>query len=202
MARNRRNAVIFAPEAHEIVIAEPKVQNIVDLYMSATPEDIAEGTLWYADAYTLAITLDPANPAAAAGVIAAMSPITPWGRNKDLAERAYRDGAASGTLSRNCDKANEIMAGADPLDVLKGEKVVNFYLSIIGDQNAVCIDRHAYDIAVGTVTNDVSRDKALRRKGEYDKIAALYREAAERIGILPSELQAITWTIWRRLKGL
>lgn len=203
MARNRRNAVIFAPEAHEIVVAEPTVQNIINLYVNeATAEDVTEGRLWYAEAYALALSLDPKNPHLAAGVIAAMSPITPWERNKTLAERAYRDGKASGTLSRNCAKADAIMAGADPLTVLKGEKVVNFYLSIIGDPEAVCVDRHAYDIAAGVVTNDASRAKALGRKGEYEKIAALYREAARRLGILPSELQAVTWTVWRRLKGL
>jgi hypothetical protein len=133
----------------------------------------------------------------------------PWGQNVNIAARAYADGYASGALFRNCAKADAIMAGAEPLEVLGGNKVCNFYKAIAdpSDVTAVVIDRHAFDIAVGRITNDKSR-AALDRKGVYDAFARAYERAARAIteetglDVSPSQVQAVTWSVWRRLKGL
>jgi hypothetical protein len=44
--------------------------------------------------------------------------------------------------------------------------------------------------------------KILERPGAYQYVAACYRAAARRHGIPASTLQAVTWIVWRRLKGL
>jgi hypothetical protein len=73
------------------------------------------------------------------------------------------------------------------------------------DPRAVVVDRHAIDIAVGRVLTDTDRGKLLGRKGAYDAIAELYRRAAKSItrrnageAWTPAEVQAATWTYWRR----
>lgn len=200
---------LTAPAANRVYAARPNSQRIVDVYRFATLAELDEGMNWYRTARALAVAISPESPETGAGVIAALSPMMRWDRNMMLAIRAFEDGEASGALYGNVAKANAIMAGAAPLDVLGGDKVRNFY-GAIADPNsatAVCIDRHAFDIAVGRVTNDKSRN-ALARKGVYENFADAYRRAAKQItretGIFhtPATVQAITWVCWRRLKGL
>lgn len=185
----------------------PKAENIVKVFRQATVEELTSEVDWYKRAFAFATLINPSDPYAAAGVIAAVSPMTPWGRNQDLARNAYVYGEMTGTLYRNVEKANRIMAGELPLDVLSGKKVVNFYRSIIGETDACCIDRHAFDVAVGKVTDNKSRE-ALSRKGVYESFVAAYVEAAEIISaelgreVLASAVQAVTWVVWRRLKGV
>lgn len=187
----------------------PLASNILDVYRDATVREQSEGRDWYADAHALAVKLDPENPARAAGVLAALSPQTGWGRNVRLAARAYADGYASGTLGRSVRAADAILAGADPDSVLRGPKVNAFYRSIADptDVEPVVIDRHAFDIAVGRETGDVAREQ-LTRVGQYERWARAYRRAArtitEETGIdtTAAQVQAITWLAWRRRKGL
>jgi hypothetical protein len=179
----------------------PTVANILRVYRSATDAQLAEGIRWYDDAHTLAVALDRNNVERSAGVIAALSPMLPWSRNVDLATRAYAEGIATGCLASSCVKANRIMNGEAPLDVFgKGPKVRNFYLNILSpsDPNGgVTVDRHAFDITVGKVTDDETRG-ILGRKGMYDHFAALYQEAARIAGIGSAQMQAVTWVVWRQ----
>jgi hypothetical protein len=75
------------------------------------------------------------------------------------------------------------------------------------ESDAVVVDRHAFDIAVGRVTNNETR-YALGRKGVYGSFAKAYVRAAKTIAretgmdVSASQVQAVTWTVWRRLKGL
>ena len=181
----------------------PRTSNILAVFDQASVAELDEGLNWYREAHALAVRLNPSDPIQAAGVIAALSPITPWERNVNLAIRAYEDGYASGSLGRNCTKADQIMAGNDPLDVLKGDKVRAFFNCIAYPETSqtVCVDRHAFDIAHGRVTNDATR-AALGRKGAYDTVARAYVRAADALGYGAPAVQAVTWTVWRRLKGL
>lgn len=179
------------------------VENILSVYNAATTTQRNEGLRWYRFAHECAEMISPDNVSMGAGVIAALSPRQNWDYNLQIAARAFRNGEATGTLSMLCKKANAIMAGANPLDVLGGVKITNFYLNILDpDSNAgVTIDRHAFDIAAGRVTDDNTR-AMLSRKGYYDAFADLYRYAARAIGISAPNLQAITWIKWRADKGL
>lgn len=191
-----------------VYAANPNSARIVDVWRQATVAELVEGMDWYVDAHALAVKLSPSDPASAAGVIAALSPMMSWGQNIILAERAYADGKASGALFSNVAKANRILAGERPEDVLGGDKVRAFY-GVIADpsSDAVVVDRHAFDIAVGRVTNNESR-QALSRKGVYESFANAYVRAAKTItretgmDVSASQVQSVTWTVWRRLKGL
>jgi hypothetical protein len=178
--------------------------DILKVYALATPEELVAGATWYRDAQNLADSLAHTadhRPAATrnmvAGVIAALSPLTPWDRNKELAIRAIVDHEATGTLGNSVRAANRILAGEPVLDVLKSDKVRNFYLSILGDSDAVCIDRHAWEVFEGKRYTNKGRPSVTPKR--YREAADAYREAAQGTGYSATALQAITWLVWRRI---
>lgn len=177
---------------------KPSAAKILKVYRTATDDQIGRGTTWYADAHSLALALSPDDVRRGAGVIAALSPMMPWDRNVTVAVRAFADGFASGALGNSCKAANRILAGEDFADVLKGDKVRAFAETIADPTgtDAVVIDRHAFDIAVGRTTDDETR-RALTRKGVYESFAAAYVKAARTVGVSPSQMQAITWCVHR-----
>jgi hypothetical protein len=176
------------------------VANILNVLNQATDAEIEAGRNWYREANELAWNLsthgDVSSPA---GVIAALSPRMPWGRNKELAVRAFADGHASGTLGNSVRAANRILAGEDPLDVLKGDKVRSFYLNILGDTDAVTVDRHALEVYLGKRFADKDRPSVGKRL--YREASDAYRTAAAEAArpLTPRDLQAITWLVWRRI---
>lgn len=174
------------------------VRNILSVWYCATDEEYAEGRAWYWKAHETASLLADGDIRTGAGVLAALSPQTSWWLNVELASDALESGEARRHTKDSCSKANRIMAGVDPVDVLPMErKTGHFYRSIANpfDYDAVCIDRHAYDVAVGIPLGDWNR--GLSAKGRYDLVADCYREAARRLGEIPSTVQAVCWVAWR-----
>lgn len=172
------------------------IRNIIDVYKSATPEQLAAGARWYQTAHELADFLSEGDVQMGAGVIAALSANKAWDLNQRLARRAF-DGDVSGHTADNLAKVAKIMSGVDPAEVLPMDaKTGNFYRCILdpADAEAVCIDRHAHDIAVGAPWGD--RERGLGAKGRYAVLSLAYRNAAAKLGILPSVLQATTWVVW------
>ena len=113
-------------------------------------------------------------------------------------------------LKGNGDKAYRILIdGEDPEDVVSGPKVTAFWRTIVdpSDPRAVVVDRHALDVAKGHVLDDRQRGIILGRKGAYEELSALYRRAAKQLtketGAVwtPAEVQAVTWTTWRRTQA-
>lgn len=174
------------------------VANILNVLNQASDAEYIAGTYWYREANELALDLaGTGGVKMAAGVIAALSPRMPWGRNKELAVRAFADGHASGTLGNSVRAADRILAGEDPLDVLKGDKVRSFYLNIMGDTDAVTVDRHALEVYLGKRFADKDRPSIGKRL--YREASDAYREAADIAGDTPRDVQAITWLVWRRI---
>ena len=174
------------------------VRNILSVWSTATEREITEGRAWYPTAHQTAEMLADGDVRVGAGLLAALSPQTAWWLNVELACEAFDAGTASRHTGDSCGKANRILAGADPVDVLPmSRKTGQFYRCILDpdDSEAVCIDRHAYDIAVGIPLGDWNR--GLSAKGRYQLIADCYREAAKRLGQLPSTIQAVCWVAWR-----
>jgi hypothetical protein len=185
----------------------PSVSNVLAVYRGASADNIREGLSWYLDAHNyaclLSSTYDISVPTAA-GIIAALSPMNGWENNKRKAMQLIRQDNGEGCgLYRNVEKAMRILRGGMPLDVLGGDKVRAFYMTILsptGDIDPV-IDRHAFDIAVGERT-DEKRRGILSRKGVYHQFAAVYRDAAISAGIGAAQMQAITWVAWREALGI
>lgn len=185
----------------------PSVSNVLAVYNGASAQNMREGLSWYLDAHNFAGMLADAtghSVSAMAGIIAALSPMNGWENNKNKARQLVTQGNGIGCgLRRNVVKAESILNGANPLDILGGDKVRAFYQTILdptGDIDPV-IDRHAFDIAVGERT-DEKRRGILSRKGVYHEFAQVYRDAAKVAGIGAAQMQAITWVAWREALGI
>lgn len=180
--------------------------NILAVFHTVDLADASAGVEWYAEAFALCQRLSQEtgySPEQVAGVIAATSPLNEWGQNVRLAERILRAGGlTSGYLGAGLRKCDAILAGADIEATLNGQKIVNFYRSIVsGGTNGVCIDRHAHDIAAGRRYADAERPSIGKRL--YESMAAAYVIAAERLqseglAITPAEVQSVTWEAWRQ----
>lgn len=172
------------------------IANIVKVYEQATEDQKRRGAEWYRTAHQLADFLSEGDVKRGAGVIAALSANKAWDMNQRLARDAF-NGEAHGHTATNLAKVAKIMAGVDPSEVLPMDaKTGNFYRCILDpeDAEAVCIDRHAHDVAVGRPWGD--DDRGLSAKGRYAVLSLAYRNAAAKLGILPSVLQATTWVVW------
>ncbi len=181
----------------------PDVANILRVFARADIADVNAGIDWYADARESAAELAQRHGYSvevAAGVISALSPLNEWSKNLRDADRVL-GGNFTGCLGVSLDKARRIMAGEDIVSVLHADKTVNFYLSILSaGKEGVCVDRHAFDIAVGFRSPDKNRSIGKRL---YRDIAAAYTLAAdiitsEGLPVTPAEVQSVTWEEHRR----
>jgi hypothetical protein len=159
----------------------------------------------------------------AAAVIAVLSPQVNWERNKMMAHHCYSlvlenfwhsrksvDDAKAGWtfgLTDGPGKAFRMLVlGEEPNEVVKGPKVRQFWHTIVDptDPRAVVVDRHAWAVAAGRVLTDEELGRYSGRLGAYDAVSEMYRRAAKILSaeffvpITPAEVQAITWTAWRR----
>jgi hypothetical protein len=203
------------------------VGNVMDVWGDATVDELTEGLGWYEAARTFAVGLSErygVSLEVAAGVLAALSPKVNWDRNMWAGDYLLRTGRKPPqVLPYSVERARRIMAGEDIDTVLmcarcargdkrshtcSGEKVRQFYACLTDPAcDAVCVDRHAFDIAAGRMTNDRVR-KALDRKGVYGVVADTYRVTAALVSlqvgitVAASAVQAVTWVVWRNRKGL
>lgn len=174
------------------------VRNITSVFMTASEAQYEAGRTWYRTAHETASLIADGDVRTGAGVLAALSPQTSWWLNVELACDAFDAGVARRHTADSCSKANRILAGEDPASVLSmRRKTGHFYRCIVdpSDADAVCVDRHAYDICVGIPLGDWGR--GLSAYGRYALVADAYRRAAAALGELPSTVQAVTWVAWR-----
>lgn len=184
----------------------PSARNVTRIFRQASELHVKSGLAWYADAMRVAETLAGdygIRNDQAAGILAALSPLHSWGANVALADRFLAGTRDSGYLSVGLAKARAILAGSDILDTLGSEKISNFYLCIVagGRTDAVCIDRHAMDIAVNRRMSGSTRPKL--KGARYAAFQAPYIRAAEIISRetgadwYAAQVQAVTWRAWR-----
>lgn len=179
-------------------------RRILAAYAAASADDLAAGLAWYRRAAEAAASILPADPARAAGVIAALSPRCQWSTNVGWAaaviEAAARGEASPPAVHTSAMRAQawRIARGEAPLDVLRGPKVRAFYRNITGDLTAVTVDVWAARVADGDYRPHPTKAGLLgaipspagRR---YALIARAYREAAAVIGRAPRDVQAAVW---------
>lgn len=163
------------------------------------------------------------------GACAALSPSSRWfyrgkgGRplgnlaDTEKAVRAHRDGTQDTVVlqayGQNKRKAFAILdAPADwgtIQDILKAPKTQSFATCIIqgGKTEAVCVDGHAYNIAMGK-QKPLKAVPSLRSAGRYESLEKAYKKAAELISkesgdfYSGCDVQAATWVIWRNMHGV
>ncbi|MFG3384360.1 hypothetical protein [Streptomyces sp. NPDC047999] len=169
-------------------------QAVMDTWNRATPDQKRHGREWYATAHKLAAEIAAGNTTKGAGVIAALSANKSWSENCRLARKAFEEGTASGHVGDAITKANRILAGTHPSEVLPMHIKTGLFFVCIADpehESAVVIDRHAHDIAVREIYGQQNRGLGSVRR--YNLLADCYRTAARRIGEVPSKVQAVTW---------
>lgn len=201
--------------------------NILNMLAKATASEVEDGRKWYANAHNEAVRIAEDCQAhggnvtvrQAAAVLAALSPNNRWDRNVTDAARLCAAWCKGGSLDdvkvstygANKAKALTILGHCDPDDltlraILNGQKVVAFYASIMGADDTVCVDSHAWCIwrGIRKPIAEVPRVRGLT----YDRVARSYVLAATKAAAVcghdlrPAEVQAITWTTYRRLHGI
>lgn len=177
-------------------------ENIIRTYARGTLSEHIAGADWYNDAYAIAVQIGNGDAWKGAGVLAALSPREKWDINVRNARRSIQQGYGSGNTFTMNRIATRIIQGAHPLDVLKGDKTRAFAsaIALCGQSDIATIDRHAYDIAAGIVHTDKTRPNI--GKNVYREYANAYRLAANELSLSVSQVQAITWIIHRREKGI
>ena len=198
-----------------LVDHEKMIHNITSVYRDADETQHAEGLLWYSDALKSAnlMAIKHGVPVyIAVAIIAALSPNNKWSRhvtNADALIGAFirGDGIDSvkvSTYHKMKQKAWDILAARPDYDgakaMLKGQKITSFFMDIMGEFN-VTIDGHARNIAYGERVG-LTDDRTNIGKKEYRALQAAYEEAARRVGLMPYQLQAITWRVWRDRHGI
>src|SRR5690606_30189797 len=112
----------------------PSASNVLAVYNGSHDRAIREGLSRHLDAHNIARTVGGGRAqhfSRNAGIIAALSPMNGWDNNKRkaaqlISQRGRITIDANGSngigLSKNVEKAIAIYNGADPLDVLGGDK--------------------------------------------------------------------------------
>ena len=194
---------------------EKMIYNIVSVLRDSDETQHAEGLLWYPNAqkaahdiagkYDIAVYLVVA-------VIAALSPNNKWTRNLVNADALIGafirgdgiDSVKVSTYHKMKAKAWGILAARPDYDgakaMLKGQKITSFFCDIMGEFN-VTIDGHARNIAYNERVG-LTDDRTNIGVREYRALQAAYEEAARRVGLMPYQLQAITWRVWRDRHGI
>jgi len=194
---------------------EKMIYNIVSVLRDSDETQHAEGLLWYPNAqkaaHDIAIKYDIAVYLVVA-VIAALSPNNKWSRNLTNADALIGafmrgdgiDSVKVSTYHKMKAKAWDILAARPDYDgakvMLKGQKITSFFMDIMGEFN-VTIDGHARNIAYGERVG-LTDDRTNIGVREYRALQAAYEEAARRVGLMPYQLQAITWRVWRDRHGI
>lgn len=190
---------------HTVPTDRTMVRRLCRMFDTSSVAEMHAGLWWYRTAHNELArygSLYGYDTAVVTGITAALSPVTSWPDNVRKTAQVLETGDTYG-LSRSRTQAQAILAGSDPDAVLTGPKVRAFWsnLSDPDGSDAVTIDRHAFDAAVGHQSTDPERKAALYRVGGYDRFANVYRAAAQRCEVAPHALQSVVWLAWRNRTG-
>jgi hypothetical protein len=146
-----------------------------------------DGREWYSNAHRIVTDLAQryqVTREVAAGVIAVVSPRVHWKHNINLAHALLGNTYQRGCFRANVEKALRIIDGEEPLSVLSGPKVRDFYRAILGISTGPVIDSWmTFAIGfTGTCTEAV-----------YSKVSAALQESAGRFDLPGYQAQAIIW---------
>ena len=203
------------------------VANILHIFNQSSFDERTSGAAWYGAAKLvcneMSIKYNVPVPVVVA-VVAALSPNNRWERNlanADALIAAFLNGDECETVS--CSTYHSMRAKAwrcleigaavsghfhghlDGLLLaeLKGQKISAFYQNIAGTSDKPTIDGHAANIARGRRVS-LSGSRLTITKRQYRELQAAYVEAARVLNcdLTGYEVQAVTWTAWRRIHNI
>ena len=196
-------------------------ENVAAVFALATAGERQVHATWYETARDAAIAIAAATGLeldTVVGVIAALSPTNKWERNLVDAENVCRTYVADPesaatvkvcTYGNNLKKAIKVLE-CEELDeiptILNGRKITAFFHCIMGNQDTVVIDGHAYSIWIGdrlTMKQVPSIGIKLYRTIVADYVQATYIiNARYNLTLKPYQVQSITWNAWKRIHGV
>lgn len=198
----------------EVIRKSSAVQRLLHYYSLATAEEINKGLNWYNEANQYAKQMAEENNLplfVVCGIISALSPQKNWQENKKLAWEFIYKGKRGGHTSAQIDKAEACLLADNANDIFnlltkEGKKTSWFFYNILHPtiETGTTIDRHA----IGTCVYNHNKIKtipdawATMTIHQYNFFQEVYASAAQHRGILPHQMQAIVWTVFRRCKGL
>jgi hypothetical protein len=200
----------------DILTERKLVNSILRFFHAANVNEVKEGLRWYTEANEYCKELAgrfqlPLQ--VVAGIIAAYSPQTGWQENKRYTlsflinpkqrhKSLVQDVKARKIAGLVCE--NEIYSALSVNDAAWKTKA--FFLNILNPDvvTSVTIDRHAIAVSIQhpDKTEALSDDYGKLTKKQYEFFERAYVKAALELDILPQQLQAITWTVYRRLRSL
>lgn len=180
-------------------------QRNLDVALSfATESQIERGMNWYSYAHDQCLTGSLETGVdfnVLVGVVSALSPQMKWEANLKAAVLSVSDPHyRPPTYGSNILKAKEIASGRPVDQVLKGPKTSAFYHCIVNPEqrSRVAIDRHQIRLLYPK-KDDVFRMKMLGYF--YEELENLHILSADKAGVDPAQLQAITWLVQRETKS-
>jgi hypothetical protein len=196
--------------------AKKCINSIVRFYKQATTIEIKDGKNWYTEANQYCrelaqrfnITIQQA-----AGIIAVFSPQAGWVENKRYTVTYLLNPALQLRSLPQQIKANKIITLKSETDIYnvlstqdKAFKTKAFFVNMLNPDivTGVTIDRHAIAICLQHPANvyALGVEYSQLTKQQYNFFEQCYMNAAKILGVLPHELQAITWVTYRRLRDL
>lgn len=182
-------------------------RNILAVWDSANVIERANGLEWYNTAHRSAKAIGARyglSVDVVATVIAILSPGNLWERNINDAANlidAHVNGrsmesVAVSTYNQNKKKACSYLAGTLANVWTRRSRKTHAFAALIVDPTSdfVCIDGHAYNIALG----ECRSLKSVPTIGlaVYATLTDAYRMAAADAGVIPQQMQAVTWVAW------
>lgn len=181
-------------------------RNLRHEWRKVTEPDRVEGLGWYPLAQGIVRQWSkhygyPVDTVAA--IVAAISPQLEWTRNLVIADDvlAHRPPSIGGVLRLNLAKALRLRDSDSTADLAArmreqfptGPKVLNFALNLVGNMDAVTVDTHAFQCALGDPLSTITV-----RPTTYAIVADCFRTVADEMAVSPAAFQAILWHSWRR----
>lgn len=185
--------------------------NIRKVLDAADETDINEGRLAYFRYHEvvkrLAAFYDVPFPKAVA-VFAALSPNVDYNgclRSTATLLKGWSDGVdvnlmRVSTYNHCRDRAFLYLEGVDFLATVSGKKIRSFYMNILNplDPWPVTMDGHAVNVWRGRPV----LLKSVVGDFHYETVADDYRRVARDVGLLPNQVQSITWFAWKRIHNI
>jgi hypothetical protein len=178
------------------------IRNINQLIKNTKEEDIRNGLEWYDNAFSFCTEIANKynkDSKVVAAVLAVTSPQQAWERNKQITDEMFAVNYSRFLSQSTMNQCKKILEGQDIHTVSKGLKVLNFYESIIGNKDVVCVDTHVINLVNRGIASPEFKTKIWSSKARYNLIVDSYKHVAKKIGYSPRDLQAITWTSWKTL---
>lgn len=196
----------------DLVSKEDKVQTIINVY-NAAPEETKEFfSSWYVKAGAAVEELARKyniKPDVAKCVTAILSPGNTFRRNLNATEtliRNYKFGENKRVDTNNISNAIKAMSvlttgDINKVDWKRSPKTSLFFQCLLDPtkvDKGIVLDGHAISIWLGKKLKLKSPDiSSMNTKTNLSLIKADYQQAAEKLGIEPHALQAVTWAVWK-----